>query len=396
MMATSTSISDATATRTSGGLLVLLTALPPEQMESVLTKLAASFPAEQLIIATHDEAASEAHPDLRFVSAPATGASWSLIAEDFARAHELASQQQASAILMLGPESGSLETTVLRNLSTAVLDENSDLAVPHYSLPARAGLVNSAILYPLTRSLFATRTRFPLAIDLGLSPRMAERLAIVAHRYTNLHQPAALVWPVSEACVAGYAIAEVEGGPRELPQPAQPDLNSILPLVTGSLFADVEHKAAYWQRSRQLPSARTPLPLAHAAAAEAADVVSMIQGFRLAYSNLLEIWSLVLPPNALLGLKRLSLTEPSEFRMPDSLWARIVFDFALAYRLHTINRGHLLGALIPLYLAWVASHINLTASGADPEQHVEAIAAAFEAEKPYLLSRWRWPDRFNP
>ena len=24
------------------------------------------------------------------------------------------------------------------------------------------------------------------------------------------------------------------------------------------------------------------------------------------------------------------------------------------------------------------------------------VAAAFEADKPYLVSRWRWPDRFNP
>ncbi|HEU5351665.1 MAG TPA: hypothetical protein VFU55_08715 [Terracidiphilus sp.] len=395
-MATSTSIPDAAATRTSGGLLVLLTALPHEQLESVLAKLTASFPAEQLIIATHEESATEAHPNLRFVAAAATGNFWSLTAEDFVQAHELASAQQANAILMLGPESGSLEAPVLRDLSTAILNGTADLAIPRYNLSPRAGLLNSAILYPLSRSLFATRARYPLAVDLGLSPRMAERLAIVAHRYTSLHQSGALVWPVSEACVAGNAIAEVEGGPRALPQTAQPDLNSILPLVTGSLFADVEQKAAYWQRARQLASARAPLPLTHVAAAEAADVASMIQGFRLAYSNLLEIWSLVLPPNALLGLKRLSLTEPSEFRMPDSLWARIVFDFVLAYRLHTINRGHLLGALIPLYLAWVASHINLTASGADPEQHVEAIAAAFEAEKPYLLSRWRWPDRFNP
>ena len=55
-----------------------------------------------------------------------------------------------------------------------------------------------------------------------------------------------------------------------------------------------------------------------------------------------------------------------------------------------------MGALIPLYLAWVAGHINGIASGADPERHIEAVAAAFDADKPYLVSRWRWPDRFNP
>jgi len=122
----------------------------------------------------------------------------------------------------------------------------------------------------------------------------------------------------------------------------------------------------------------------------------MIQAFRLAYTNLQEIWSLVLPPNSLLGLKRLSTAEAPAFRISDSLWTRIVYDFLLAYRLRTINRGHLLGALIPLYLAWVASHINITASGTNSESHIEAVAAAFEAEKAYLVSRWRWPDRFNP
>jgi hypothetical protein len=122
----------------------------------------------------------------------------------------------------------------------------------------------------------------------------------------------------------------------------------------------------------------------------------MLDAFRLAYTNLREIWSLVLPPNSLLGLKRLSVTDAATFRLPDNLWARIVFDFLLAYRLRTINRGHLLGALIPLYLAWVASHINITVSGINAEHHIEAVAAAFEAEKPYLVSRWRWPDRFNP
>jgi hypothetical protein len=126
----------------------------------------------------------------------------------------------------------------------------------------------------------------------------------------------------------------------------------------------------------------------------------MLDSFRLAYANLHEIWSLVLPPNSLLGLKKLSLLPADTFRISDALWARIVYDFILAWRLRTLNRGHLLGALTPLYLAWAASHLLLTAEGAPdylaPEAHIQAVAAAFEADKPYLVSRWRWPDRFNP
>jgi hypothetical protein len=88
--------------------------------------------------------------------------------------------------------------------------------------------------------------------------------------------------------------------------------------------------------------------------------------------------------------------QPENFRMPDNLWARIVYDFILAFRLRTINRGHLLGALTPLYLAWVASHLILVSSGTLPEKHIQDLAIAFETDKPYLVSRWRWPDRFNP
>ena len=75
------------------------------------------------------------------------------------------------------------------------------------------------------------------------------------------------------------------------------------------------------------------------------DVVPMVEAFRLAFSNLQEIWSLVLAPNSLLGLKRLSVVDPSAFRMTENLWARIVFDFLVAWRLRTLNRGHLAGRI---------------------------------------------------
>jgi hypothetical protein len=398
-MATAESVPDITAAsaRPCSGLVILLAAMTAEQRESVLVNLTAAFPAESLLVASPDTVGADSHPPLRIVAAPVANASWTLTAADFASAHQLADKNNAAAILMLGPESGSLASSAIRALANAVLTPSTDLAVPCYDLPPHAGLVNSAILYPLTRGLFGSRVRFPLAVDLGLSLRMAERLAGAAHRLTMLNQGNAPLWPANEATVAGFTIDQFDVGPRVQPQPAGPDLSTILPLVTGSLFSDIDAKAAYWQHLRQLPPARSPLSISQAPPADAAaEVAPMLQAFRLAYSNLYEIWSLVLPPTSLLGLKRLSTTGAADFRMPENLWARIIFDFLLAHRLRTINRGHLLGALIPLYLAWVASHINITASGTDPESHIEAVAAAFEAEKTYIVSRWRWPDRFNP
>ena len=396
-MATTNPVSETapTSLRSGASLLVVAAAMPPQQLESILACLTLSLPADEVLIATPNGFAAEAHPSLRVVNFPTTNIAWRITAADFINAYQLAQKNDARGIVMLGPESGSLNSQGLCDLANAVLGGSADLAMPRYDLPPHAALVNSAILYPLTRALFACRTRFPLGIDLGLSLRMAERLAGVAQRFSTLNQEDALLWPVSEALVAGYTVDEFAVGPRDLPQPpAELNINAILALVTGSLFADIEAKAAFWQRPRRLPPARYPIPEV-ALADGTSDIVSMIDAFRLAYTNLLEIWSLVLPPNTLLGLKRLSLVDAAAFRMPENLWARIVYDFLIAYRLRTINRGHLLGALIPLYLAWVAGHINITASGTSSERHIEAVAAAFEADKPYLVARWRWPDRFN-
>jgi len=395
-MATADPISDLTRppARSGNALLVLVAALPQEQFDSLLARLQELLPPEELLIATQNAFTPEAHPRLRVITAPATSPTWTLTVADFLAANDLAQKHDAKHVIILGPDSGSLTTEGLRQLITAVLSDEVDLAVPHYQVGANAGLVNSAILYPLTRALFATRIRYPLAIDLGLSHRMAARLASAGQK---VGQNDALLWPVSEAVGAGFNIGEFDVGSRALPQPTDPDIRTILTQITGWLFSDIEAKAAYWQRARRLPPPRVvPPPLAPSGADRTSEATSMVDGFRLAYSNLQEIWSLVLPPAALVGLKRLSMMDAPSFRMPEGLWARVVYDFLIAYRLRTINRGHLLGALIPLYLAWVAGHINVTASGIDPEIHIESVAAAFDADKPYLVSRWRWPDRFNP
>ena len=390
-------------------LLVSLGPLTPDSLKAVLANLAEAFAQSPILVATPDPAPAETSipANVQLVtyipSAPTHPTSWLLTAADYLNTWKLLDEHGAKACLLLGPESQSLGPAAVRALAEAVLSQQADLATPHYQLGPHDGLVNSALLYPVTRALFATRSRYPLAVDLAFSARMAERLATVAQRSTASGANSALVWPVAEAAVASFSCAEVPAGPRALPPPGTIDLNSVLAQVAGSLFAEVDVKAAFWQRARLgYPSRGTaPHPSAPSAAdSEPPNVTPMLDSFRLAYDNLHEIWSFVLPPNSLLGLKKLSLLTPDAFNMPDALWARIVYDFILAYRLRTLNRGHLLGALTPLYLAWVASHLLQTTPGAPdfiaPEDHIQAVATAFEADKPYLVSRWRWPDRFNP
>ncbi len=388
-------------------LLVCVSALAPESNGTFLNTLGEAFEAMPVTVALPDASAETlreladgmTHRNMKlvpYVPTAQSSSSWTLAAADFLNAHEVMRAHPAATMLLLGAEAQSLEVAGLKSLYREAVTTSCDLVTAKYALPPRAGLVNSAVLYPISRALFGASSRFPLAIDLCLSARMLERLAMAAQRSTAANMPDTLLWPVAEAAAAGYSVGQAEVGTRPLPQPATADLNAMLAQVVGSLFADVEAKASIWQRVRVAPAVR-PVGLTNTGSAAAMDEIrSMIEAFRLAYSNLLEVWALVLPPQSLLGLKRLAAAPSESFAMPDPLWARIVYDFLLAYRLRTLNRSHLLGALTPLYLAWVASHLLHTGEGVDPERHIQLVAAAFEADKPYMVSRWRWPDRFNP
>ena len=117
----------------------------------------------------------------------------------------------------------------------------------------------------------------------------------------------------------------------------------------------MEKNAARWQQTRTSTPVSTTNETAPSAslATETLEIARLVSSFQLGMRDLREIWGLVLPPATLFELQRVS---PDKFRIPDELWVRIIYDFALAHRLRTINRTHLLRSLAPLYLGWVASY----------------------------------------
>ncbi len=381
-------------------LLICLPSMPSDAAANVIAELAVIFADEAVVIASPDYAeqlTGDASPQVVSYTQPRGNSEWVLNTDDYVAAASLAEERNAAGVLLLGTHVASLDRQALRAIQ-AGLTGGADLSLPRYRTASDDGLVNSALLYPLTRALFGADIRFPLPLDAGLSLRMLTRLAERAER-AGVQPDNALLWPVAEASIAGFSVRQVEGGARTLPQPQEADLNQLFPAVTSSLFADVEAKASYWQRARALPAMRPTSPRSSTGAGQETpeEVRALVDGFRIAFSNLREIWSLVLPPQSLLALKKLSVSTPDTFVYPPNLWARTVYDFALAFHLRTLNRGHLLGALTPLYLAWVASFLRTSDGdeGAGSEL-LQLTAAAFEQEKPYLVSRWRWPDRFNP
>jgi len=383
-------------------VLVCLPSIPPHALPTAFGAIASVFPDETVLVATsHIPEDATIWPSLELIpyTRTLTEVGWVLSTGDYAAAAHILADRSPRAVVLLGDDQAPINASLLRGLVDAVRTRNVDLAIPRFALGPNDALVNSALLYPLSRALFGTDIHFPLPIDAALSPRMAQRLLSTTQRVVSLNQGSTLLWPVAEAAIAGLSVREVPAGDLVVTPPPQDDFNALFSAVASSLFNDVEAKATYWQRARSLPlrpSPPTPPPVLDSLLASP-EIHSMIESFHLAQDNLQEIWSLVLPPQSRLALKKLAQLSPDAFIMQPDLWARIVYDFTLAFHLRTLNRNHLLGAMTPLYLAWVASYLRTVSDDPTRATHtIEVTAAAFESEKSYIVSRWRWPDRFNP
>ena len=284
----------------------------------------------------------------------------------------------------------------IRQFARPLLEEDVDLVLPYYARHKFEGLLNSSIIAPLTRSLYGKRIHNPMGPDLGISRRLFQKM-LGAERSANHVHPLAYLAPA--ALCDNLVVCEVFLGARIYPPTDWTNISSIVAQVLSPIFLDMERNAACWQRMRASTSvAAVGDPVLVSQDAGTVDISRLVESFHLGNRDLQEIWGLVLPPSTLVELRKLSRLPLEQFHMPDDLWVRIVYDFALGHRLRTINRDHLLRSMTPLYLAWVASYARdlQTSSTEGLEQRLERLSAVYESGKPYLVSRWRWPDRFNP
>jgi hypothetical protein len=283
-------------------------------------------------------------------------------------------------------------------LAQPLFENEADLVLPHYARRKFEGLLNASIIAPLVRALYGKRVNNPMGPDLALSRRLFQKMLAGSSgkNIANRLHPLASLTPA--ALCSNLQIMEVHFGTRVYPPTDWSNMSSILADVLTPVFLDMERNAPCWQRTRV--SAQLAATGAHGTVhndAGSVDIAHMFESFQLGIRELQEIWGLVIPPSTLVELRKLSRLSLEQFRMPDELWVKIVYDFALAYHLRTISRDHLLRSMTPLYLGWVASYAHdLNSAGLSPERRLERLSLAYESGKSYLVSRWRWPDRFNP
>lgn len=302
----------------------------------------------------------------------------------------------ARACVIVDPHSAA-PAEWLERLVRPPIDDAADYVAPVYSRHPFAGALVHGVVYPTFRALYGARLRFPIAADFACSKRMIEAVLTEPIWETRAGQTGIDLWLSATALSNDFRVVQASLGQR-VEERAGVDLSTTVSQVVGALFTDMESRASIWQRirgSRSLPqvgeTSATPDP-------PDVDVATLADSFRLGSRELQDVWAEVLPPLAILQWRRLATAPLDGFRVDDALWARTVYDFAVGHRQRVIARDHLLRAFTPLYLGWLASFVIDVGRTRleDAEARIERLCLVFEAEKPHLISQWRWPERFRP
>jgi len=281
-----------------------------------------------------------------------------------------------------------------------IVDGEVDFVSPRYLRHPRDGALTKGVVYPLVRALYGVRLRQPATAEFSCTGHLAEHLLHEDLWDRSGSQSGIDIWLAMAVAAGDFRLAEASLGVREYDARGEEalDLSATIVQVVGALFLDLERRAGIWQRQRRPVAVRqvgahTGGPPGHSSV----DLERFIETFRLGFRELRDIWTRVLPPRTIVDLRKLLDGPLDSFRLDDELWARVIYDFAVGFHIRTVARDHLLRSLVPLYAGWLASYLSQVDASrpSAADLRVEAVAEAFEKQKPYLIARWRWPERLR-
>lgn len=308
---------------------------------------------------------------------------------------EIARQLRSKACAVVDSDLRSITPEWIELLIRPVLDEGYDYVAPYYLRHKYDGMMTNSIVYPLTRSLYGQRIRQPVGGDFGFSGRLAEHYVNKDVWDSDVARLGIDIWMTTEAVASGARLCQSFLGPKiHQGHDSTVELSTILTEVVGALLSSMEEHEAVWSKIEgskpvkifgfQYDVGVEPIHI---------NTETMVASFRHGLVDLKPIWRQMLATSTFECLSSLAQGPVQQFRIPDDLWAQVIYDVAVTYHQHTMPREHLLKALTPLYLGHTASFVLETQSlsSTDAENRIEMLCQCFENGKRYLLERWQNP-----
>ena len=314
---------------------------------------------------------------------------------NFKNLFRAAVELNAKAIVVVDADLKSITPQWIRYLGEPLMGR-FDYVTPIYVRHKYDGTITNHIAYPLLRTLFGLRVRQPIGGDFGFSGKLAR--AFLSEKLWNdkISNFGIDIWMTTIAIARHFNICQAFLGTPKVHNPKDPaaDLTNMFIQVVSTIFdLMIEFEYLWMELTESRPSSIYGFGLGVDEKPPEIDVntEALFNSFINGTEKHSDICEDIIPlPECTEMQKYTKIENKDQFQYSSSLWARILFNFAIAYRNNEIDRTKLLEALIPFYHSRVLSYVNKTKhmETREAEEYLENINRVFEAEKYYLMQRW--------
>ncbi len=314
---------------------------------------------------------------------------------NFHNLFEAAVELNASAIIVVDADLKSITPEWIRYLGEPLMGRY-DYVAPIYARHKYDGSITNHIAYPLLRSLFGIRVRQPIGGDFGFSGKLAR--AFLSEKLWNdkIANFGIDIWMTTIAIARRFNICQAFLGSPKVHNPKDPaaDLGPMFTQVVSTLFEVIMDFEFIWKdtfESRPSNIYGFGLGIEEKPPVVNVNTDSLFESCMKGFDKYGKIWEKIIPgPEYMEICKLKNIKDKKQFYYTSDLWARVLFSFAIAYRMNEVNREKLIESMIPFYHSRVLSFANKTASASikEAEEYLENITRVFEKEKYYLIQRW--------
>lgn len=303
-------------------------------------------------------------------------------------------QLKAQAVVVVDADLKSITPQWIKHLGEPLFNDFGYVA-PLYVRHKYDGTITNSIAYPLTRALYGRRVRQPIGGDFGFSGDLA-RIYLSSHTWSEAVSHFGIdVWMTTLAMNHNVPICQAYMGRPKIHKPKDPgsDLGPMFSQVVGTIFYLMAQSTGYWMRVKwSRPTAIFGFGLGEVEMPPPVKVSheKLSEKFKAGFDEYQELWTKILTESIMNKVNEIGQLPSEQFEFPVQLWAKLLFDYAVAYRDQVVGETELLNSLIPLYFGKTLSFVRKTErmSVQQAEEFIENECMVFEETKPYLLERW--------
>jgi hypothetical protein len=297
----------------------------------------------------------------------------------------------ARCCLTVDADLRSIEPWWVQRLAGPVLEGGADYVVPLYLRHKYDGTITNTLAYPMTRALYGARVRQPIGGDFGLSRALVARLLSKPVWESDVARFGIDVWMTTTALCEGFRVVQANLGPKvhDARDPAA-TLGPMFQQVVGTLFSLLAVYPWRWRQVRgSQPVPEVGEPVEGEPEPVSITIPALVERFREGLRSHGSLWARVLAPDVREQVERAAEGGPARW-LTDRWWARVVYDFAVAFHRNDLDPDAVVAALVPVYFGRVAAFAEETQAldSRQAERVVERQAEVFEQEKPRLVAAW--------